>query len=322
MAESTTNNKPLFAEFGVRMFAFGLDLFLFLLLLHEVLKWTLPALSNSVFDHLAVLFLLLTLYFAAFWASPMKATPAQFLFGMRVVALSGGKLPFGSALIRAAVVVAMYVSMASFFRDPGNAYLAILAIVGIALAFPAIVTPDRQGVHDMLAQSIVVNRTSLNSTEQRERLQRHTGNDDNATRGQRRPGIGRMLTDSIVLTVLMVMIWNVSLVTTDRNMRARVAYAVQLTGALKAGVQAHYEAEQCWPGVQDELYVDKRGSYPDGGYFELEDDGVIRIRFEVRRELTDGSIVLEPRVSEDDFDWSCHAEGNIPNKYLPAACRS
>ena len=36
--------------------------------------------------------------------------------------------------------------------------------------------------------------------------------------------------------------------------------------------------------------------YPDGGYYELEEDGVIRIRFTVKPELKKGSIILSPRL--------------------------
>ncbi len=58
-----------------------------------------------------------------------------------------------------------------------------------------------------------------------------------------------------------------------------------------------------------------------GGYYELEDDGVIRIRFTVKPELMKGSIVLSPIAGADGITWECHADGGLARKYMIAACR-
>ena len=64
-----------------------------------------------------------------------------------------------------------------------------------------------------------------------------------------------------------------------------------------------------------------RTSYPDGGYYELGDDGVIRIHFEVIPELTRGTIVLTPVAGGEEIRWKCRQEGSIVRKHLPYVCR-
>ena len=61
--------------------------------------------------------------------------------------------------------------------------------------------------------------------------------------------------------------------------------------------------------------------YPDGGYYELEDGGVIRIRFTVKPELKKGSIVLAPKLENDKIVWQCRSEGDIAPHYLGSLCR-
>lgn len=189
--------------------------------------------------------------------------------------------------------------------------------MGYALVFLAAVTPNRQAAHDLLARSLVVNRIALNSSEQRDRLREHVA--DN--RKRRRPSVIRMVVDAFLLGVPVFVLWNITMVKHDRDMRFRIGYAAEAASALKIGVEVYYDEYQEWPAKDAALGVSTRGEYPDGGYYELEEDGVIRIRFEVRPELKNGSIVLSPELQDGNMTWACRAEGHIAQIYWMPACR-
>jgi hypothetical protein len=91
---------------------------------------------------------------------------------------------------------------------------------------------------------------------------------------------------------------------------------------LKAAVQEYYLDVGRWPTNNREVGAATRVEFPDGGYYELEDDGVIRIRFTVKPELMQGSIVLSPTVGEDGVTWECRTDGGLEKKYMIAACRN
>ncbi len=96
--------KDLFAEFGIRMAAIAVDLGLAAYIATFLLDRIFTLLHGTVFDHWLVFGVILALYFASLWSSPMRATPAQFLFGMRVLDEKGETLSFQKALIRGAVL--------------------------------------------------------------------------------------------------------------------------------------------------------------------------------------------------------------------------
>jgi hypothetical protein len=75
------------------------------------------------------------------------------------------------------------------------------------------------------------------------------------------------------------------------------------------------------PSDAAELGAGEKALYPDGGYYVLEPEGRIRIRFTVKRELKNRSIVLMPKFDEGDVNWACAADSGILQRYLPASCR-
>ncbi|MFT4561152.1 MAG: hypothetical protein ACI9BW_000892 [Gammaproteobacteria bacterium] len=76
------------------------------------------------------------------------------------------------------------------------------------------------------------------------------------------------------------------------------------------------------PRNAQELGTNPKAPYPDGGYFELEQNGIIRIRFTVKRELKNGSIIYTPRVNDESVQWDCVTDGDIVQKYVPRDCRN
>jgi len=320
-ADSPASVKSLFAEFGVRMFAVGLDFFLISFLAVAVNDHVLDPIGLGSVHAFPIVFAFMLLYFALCWSSPLRATPAQFLLGMRVVDEAGETLTPGRALVRSLVLVALFAAATSLARAPGSPAFGVLSLVALALVYLAIVTPNRQSAHDLLVRSIVVNRKALVSAARREQLLLHVSDSDPATRKQRRPSLLRIVTDTLVLGLPAFVILIIAQAQYDMDLRHRTSYALSVVEGLKTAVAEYRDAYSRWPSKQSDLGHITRGDYPDGGYFELEDNGAIRIRFTVKPELMKGSIVLTPSLNDKRISWTCRPEGSIARNHLPAFCR-
>jgi hypothetical protein len=187
--------------------------------------------------------------------------------------------------------------------------------------FLAALTPNRQAGHDLLVHSLVVNKIALKSRERLAQLREHVSDSDPVSRKQRRPSVPSIVGNMIVLVIPVIVLLVFAQVGHDMNLRSRIGYAVGEVAMLKFAVEEYYAYHTRWPTKEGELGVATRVNYPDGGYYELEDDGVIRIRFTVKPALKKGSIVVSPTVEEDRITWECHADGDIAKRYLVAGCR-
>ena len=158
--------RKLFAEFGVRMAAVGLDLIIAIFIAGGVQDYLLEPLGLPPVDHRLVGLVVLLLYFPLFWSSQLRATPSQLLLGMRVVDAAGEKLGSARALLRGALLVGLMTAAVTLFKSESNFLFIALALAGYGLLFLAAVTPNRQAGHDLLVHSIVVNRAALKSPAQ------------------------------------------------------------------------------------------------------------------------------------------------------------
>lgn len=311
----------MFAEFGVRMAAVGFDFFIVLFLTEYVHTYILDPIGLGSVDNRFLVHAVLFLYFTAFWASPLRATPVQLLFAMRVVDEFGDKLSLAYAALRSAALTALIVAIYFLFNIPVNPLLAIFAVAALVVVFLAAITPNRQAGHDLLARSVVVNKMAINSPARLNQLLEHTSDRDAATLKQRRPTIVRMIMDLIVFAGPIVVLTIAAGAMNDRDMYYRTSYALNGVTYLKNAIEEFYLYAERWPTNEQELGAATRGDYPDGGYYELEDKGVIRIHFTIMPQLTKGTIVLKPVVDNNGFTWTCHAEGDIAQSHLPSACR-
>ena len=137
--------------------------------------------------------------------------------------------------------------------------------------------------------------------------------------------IGRRLSYTMVIAlVLGVLLVALNVFRQGRHemeLSYRVQFAVNEVYSMQGHLREFYLDARRWPGVDDESGVGTKVHYPDGGYYELEDQGVIRIRFTVIPELLQGSIVLTPVVRKAEVVWRCRADGGFPSEFLPAECR-
>ncbi len=313
--------RKLFAEFGVRMAGVAVDLFIAMIIAGGVGTYVLEPVGLIITDHRLVILAVLFLYFSLFWSSPLRATPAQLLLGMRVVDESGEKLSLARAILRSVLLMGLIVATLALFKFGSNPYFIAIALAGYALLFLAALTPNRQAGHDFLAHSLVVNRIALKSPERRDQLREHVSHSGPASAKQRRPSIIRIAGNVLVLGVPVMVLLTTAQVANDRDLRFRIHYAIEEAADLKTAVQIFYIEHSAWPSNKAGLGTATKAHYPDGGYYQLEDDGVIRIRFTVKPELKQGSIVLVPRVENDNFVWQCGSEGDFAQQYLGRWCR-
>lgn len=321
VADKSPSVKSLFAEFGVRMVALLLDVFAVLSLILVLETHVLSAVDVTMPDGRIGPFLFFVLYFGSFWASPLRATPGQLLLGMRVVDASAERLRPQWAFARSAAFVLLFAGTYLLFEIPARPLTVAVGIAALAGAFLAAVTPNRQAAHDLIARSMVVNARSLRAAERRDQLLEHVANEEGATYRRRRPTILSIAIDVAVLAFPVFLMTIVAQTQHDRDRRARTSYAYGETSELVSAVADYYLEHHAWPLPESVLGVPTRADYPDGGYYELEDDGVIRIKFTVLPDLMAGSIVRKPSAQSDGVIWTCRIEGDIPLAKLPASCR-
>ena len=311
----------LFAEIAVRIVAFGVDMVLVLFgvvfLGDHVLSIVAPALNDRTVFWIVLLFG----YFTACWASPLRATPVQFLFGMRVLHESGERLSVRDAAIRSAAVVASWALVTATLKLPVSENTLAGAIVIAVLIFIPVVTAHRQGLHDFLSHSVVINHRSIRSSQAEQRMYEFLANPDADSRRHRRPSLFRMIANGIVLAVPIVLILAGAQVAKQKNMYARMAYAMGETYDLRAAADSFYESTGRWPATESDVGMPLRVNYPAGGYYQLEEDGVIRIQFEVRPELRNGSILFVPTLEDGEIRRDCRTVGDIERRYVPSSCR-
>ncbi len=146
--------KTLFAYFGVRMAGVALDSFIAMYIALGLNVYVFEPIGLAVADNRPIILVVLLLYFSVSWSSPLRATPAQLLLGMRVVDEKGEKLSLGRAILRSILLIGLIVAAMTLFKIEPNIYLLAIALVGYALLFLAALTPNRQAGHDFLAHSI------------------------------------------------------------------------------------------------------------------------------------------------------------------------
>jgi len=309
----------LFADFGVRVAAILMDV-LIVLLVTGVLHDHLQGPIGGAVDNRYLLVSNLFLYFTAFWISPIRATPAQFLCGIRVVDDRIERLSLGAAAMRSAALVTLLAAASMVLIVPLS-YLSLVALVAYGLLFLAALTPYRRAGHDLLTRSLVVNRIAVKYPMYTQLLRDLSDDSDPDRKDQLRPAILSILGNLLILAVLLAIMMNVAMIAKNRDMLYRTGYAIGQVRGLKVAVEDFYAEHSYLPGPDQDLGIPNTTRYPAGGSYELERDGVIRIRFEVIPELRDGSILIKPVAGENGTTWQCRIEGQIQRSFLPAACR-
>ena len=312
--------RKLFPEFGLRMVAVALD-FVFVLFVTQWLRdWVISPLGLDAVNQRLLVSVILFTYFVCAWLSPMRATPAQFLFAMRVVDEQGRTLTCLSASIRALVLVGLITATFAIFEVPVRVWLVLTALAAYSLLFIAALTPNRQALHDKLAKSLVVSKTALRQKYVGQ-LRAHVANIQSQSWLQRRPSILSIGANLFVLVVPVIVLTNVAAINNTKDLYARLAYAVSETQDMKIAIAEYYYEHDDWPDRDAEIGMQRSVNYPDGGFYELLDNGEILIRFTVRPELVNGALRMTPIVSDSGIEWQCRPEGELERVIVPVMCR-
>lgn len=311
----------LFADVAVRIVAYACDIVAFAFSMTLVIDHVFNPFIRNDGIRFAILALATTAWFAACWTSPLRATPAQILLGIRVLHKSGRPLSLAEAIGRSVALVAVSAFAVYVLRElliPGS-WLTIAALA-LLLYVPS-VTARRQGLHDFLAQSVVVNKRAIRSTDGERRMREFLGDRATSASPSARPSTYRMILDAATLMIPLLLIMTAVDIGHQRNIYGRIGYAMGETLETRDRARVWFESTGSWPKSEADLGLPLRRDYPAGGYFQLEDNGVIRIQFERVAELRNGSILIEPEIRNGGVKWNCRAVGDIDRRYLPGGCR-
>ena len=312
--------KAPFADFGIRIAALSVDLILLSVGSAHLIDVALAPLGIDVADHRPVVLLLGCGYFAVCWSSPWRATLGQLLLGISVVGLDCERLPWHRAALRSLALMATVAGAFLPLVQPGT-YFALTGTFAYAAIFLAAITANRQAGHDLFAGTMVTNRAALRSPEHNHRLREHVAS-QSQERPFARPSIISMVRNFLVLAVPTFLLMGAGDVMRAKDLSFRTAYAMSEVSDLQWAIEEHYLQRGQLPSSKDRLGVATFARYPAGGYYELLDGGAIRIQFEVKRELKDGWLTLQPAINDGSISWACQAHGNIELRYLPTRCRT
>jgi uncharacterized RDD family membrane protein YckC len=262
------------------------------------------------------------LYFAVGWASPLSATPAQWALRFRIVDESGDRLALGRAIVRAVLFIGGVLGIWVLAQVPENRWLLLVVAVSVAAFWLALFTKNGQGLHDLVVRSVAVKSAVINSPEGRSEIRRYTERNTKLPWKSTKPRPARVILVSVLPLVVLVGFYNAALVRYEMGLRHRISYAYSETSRLRGALEATYRATDQWEKSEAVLGTPTTLEFRDGGYFLLEDEGVIRIRFTVIPELKRISLVVTPSWDGSTLTWNCRAEGEIAGGALPAQCRS
>ena len=317
MSATDSNPDRFFANLVERLSCALIDIVL-IIVLTSLIATRLPLAMQSAFIPIVGGLL----YFAGFWSSPLKATPGQFLFRLRVVDLGGNAIDFRHAGLRAALAVGTFAGCVAVAAAPRNELMYAISLFASGLLLLAAITPRRQAAHDLLAGSIVVRAKALKDPSLQTVL------DGLAEKIASKPRCfawirwGDLIQAMILIGGGAFVMYTAAAVAYQRELRARTGYAISQVTSLKPEILAFYLDNDRLPQSSTDLGLEPRTRYPDGGYFEMESNGTFRIRFEKLPELTGGTISLTPVVSDADIEWQCANQGEWVSAYLPSMCRN
>lgn len=313
-------NEP-FAEFERRVVAAMIDVLAVFFLAFWLMS-SVPNLATWTPTGRPVLAAVALLYFAGSWVSPLRATPVQWALRFHIVDAAGKRLDPGRALFRAVLFVIGVVGTLFLTNVPEKPGLLVIFIPSLAAFAIALVTINRQGLHDLLAGSVAVKSAWFSSPERRNELRQYMARNAGSPWRLSKPRPLRVILGSALVLLVTLAIYNAALVRYEMELRARISYAYAETVNLRRALEEAHRASERWETSDDVLGTPTRLDYPDGGYFELEEEGTIRIRFTVNPILRRISLVIAPQWDGNTLTWSCQAEGEIASSVLPAHCRS
>lgn len=297
--------EPVLAGSGNRAVAFVLDLTLLAFLVAGITSAVPSGLPRGIAGWGLAFF-----YLAAFPLTKLQGTPGKAAARIKLCTRDGLPLGPGRSLLRAAATLGwiwLAGQLAQLRPDAGWVSLVTAGWIVFFLAWASIgLTPRSQSLFDLVAGSIVV---------------RAAASADQVAKYQ---PLKHSLVEVVVVVVFCglfgIFFETSTSIAHDRNLRARIDYAVAATQPLRDKVKDFHGREGRWPSAT-ELGVPESTPYPDGGYYRLQGDGVVQIGFTRLPDLQGRSITLRPNPIAQGIEWNCRADPRLAPRHLPAACR-
>lgn len=238
------------------------------------------------------------LYFALQESSEHQGTIGKRAMGIKVTTLDGERLSFGHALGR--------------WLASGLSYFTFY--IGFIMAG---FTERKQALHDMIAGTLVVDRSAFNNTP----VKQQSGNS----------GCMIAVVVGAVLAVLMAGILAAIAIPQYQDYvgRAQVSEGMAIASGLKTQVSnAYLQSGKC-PTNADEGFRSAEsyaGTYVASVTVGALDNGncAVQIHYggaKANRQIAGSTLLFEADRSAGDFRWTCRSD-TLKNKFLPTICRS
>jgi len=173
-------------------------------------------------------------------------------------------------------------------------------------------TPRRQGVHDLIVDSVVLERDSYDP---------QRWDYEHIEKSPRGGGALLVLAIGMVFGVFVVGLLAAIAIPAyqDYSLRARLQGVMVQADSIKAGVTRHYSSSN-EPVQYSDIGMSGPLALPgDGGLIAVTSSGVINIMLGMPP-LTGQSIRLTPTLSPTGISWTC-ASDDVKKQYLPQSCR-
>lgn len=291
------------APVSARFLAFLLDIAL-LTLAMALLPDGLEAYRFGVFLALAFL------YFGGLPASGLRGTLGKWVCRIRLSDRGGRQLGWPRSALRAGAMLAWWavpIVLGRMGPAAGSAASAFWFVFFLPWALAGL-TSRHESLFDLIAGSLVVR---LRAEPQAIAESLPVG----------KPGVLRVAAVLVPCVFVGFVLSTFIGVNLDRNLRARVGYAIEQTKPLQEKLADFNDRERRWPDAAA-LDVPEWTSYRDGGGYRLKPGGVIEVSFSVLPELKGHVVTLRPRAAApgDALRWGCSSDAEFA-RMLPAICR-
>lgn len=290
--------EGVYAGFWRRAGAFLIDAILLWLVI-TFASWLLglQPLSNDralskMLEHQILNLVVNWLYFTFMESSEKQATLGKIALGIKVVDVEGYRISFG--------------------RANGRYFAKILSGLLLCIGYLMVAfTERRQGLHDKIAGTLVVNRDSVPEDVQ----------DGQVAKPMSGGSIVLVVIGALAIPVMGILAAIALPAYQDYIVRARMINVVALARSVTNEVSGYVARNGAFPAFFEELHI--KNSSPDVQHIAVDArTGEVRITVSIQP-LTGQSLVMTPNISADGrsiVSWSCSSP-DIKPLYLPKECR-
>jgi len=263
-----------------------------------------------------VYFSIFALYFVGLISRRFNATLGMRLMKLRIIRLDGQNLEVWRAALHVVCKFATLYALIIMVVATVKSDNIIVGVIGFVLLLILVFHPRRQALHNILLGTQVLYGNS--------QLACHAENINNEKRydWHNWKSIAKAVGDLCLLIFFLGILQISTSAYHDRDLISRSYYALSRAQELQIPIEGFYNHYGHFPVSAEERAEIPVIAFPAGGGARLDNDGEIRIWFDILPELKAGVICLIPEHEKDKgfIHWTCKSKG-IENKWLPNLCR-